>query len=56
MTQRKDQPRRSIGSGDQQDKFEVRDVVASYDVGARVLANEYESLSFEEVHAPVAHL
>ena len=56
MTQRKDQSRRSIGSGDQQDKFEVRDVVASYDVGARVLANEYESLSFEEVHAPVVDL
>ena len=56
MTQRKDQSRRSIVSGDQQDKFEVRDVVASYDVGARVLANEYESLSFEEVHAPVVDL
>ena len=56
MTQRMDQSRRSIGSGDQQDKFEVRDVVASYDVGARVLANEYESLSFEEVHAPVVDL
>ena len=56
MTQRKDQSRRSIVSGDQRDKFEVRDVVASYDVGARVLANEYERLSFEEVHAPVLDL
>ena len=48
--------RRSLAAGDRQDAFEVRDVVASYDVGAHGLANEYESLSFEEVHAPVLDL
>ena len=34
--------------------FTVRDVVASYDLAGTGLATEYERLSFEAVHAPVA--
>ena len=30
--------------------------MASYDVGAPALVREYESLSFEEIHAPVLDL
>lgn len=37
-------------------EFEVRDVVAGYDTGARDLAPEYERISFDEVHAPVLDL
>ena len=42
--------------GDRQDAFGVRDVVASYDVGAPALVPEYESLSFEDIHAAVLDL
>ncbi len=56
MTKRKDRyPETSI-PGDRQDAFGVRDVVASYDVGAPTLVPKYESLSFEEIHAPVLDL
>ena len=37
-------------------EFEVRDVVAGYDIGARDLVSEYERFSFEQVHAPVLDL
>ena len=36
--------------------FTIRDVVASYNVGAPTLAPEYEGLAFEEVHASVLDL
>ena len=41
---------------DSRDRFSVLDVVASYDVKARLLVPEYESLPFEEIHAPVCDL
>ena len=56
MTQRKDRYPESSVPGDRQDAFGVRDVVASYDVRAPVLVPEYESLSFEEIHASVLDL
>ena len=34
----------------------MRDVVASYDVGAPTLVPEYESLSFVDIHTPVLDL
>ena len=50
--------RQSPGSGSdsRHDRFGVRDVVASYDVGARTLVPEFERLSFEELHVPVLDL
>lgn len=39
-----------------QDLFTIRDVVASYSVGAPVLAPKYEGLPFEKVHASVLDL
>ena len=56
MTQNRGRYRESSIPGDRKDTFGVRDVVASYDVAARVLAPEYESLSFEEIHAPILDL
>ncbi len=56
MTQRKDRYPETSVPGDRQDTFGVRDVVASYDVGAPTLVPEYERLSFEEIHAPVLDL
>ena len=56
MTQRKDRYPESSAPGDRQDAFGVRDVVASYDVGAPALVPEYENLSFEEIHASVLDL
>ena len=46
----------SSGSDSRHDQFGVRDVVASYDVGARTLVPELERLSFDEIHAPVLDL
>ena len=48
--------RNSSGSDSRHDRFGVRDVVASYDVGARTLVPELERLSFDEIHAPVLDL
>ena len=56
MTNRKDRYPETSTPGDRQDTFGVRDVVASYDVGAQTLVPEYESLSFEEIHASVLDL
>ena len=56
MTQRKGRYPESSVPGDRQDTFGVRDVIASYDVGAPALVPEYESLSFEEIHASVLDL
>ena len=56
MTKRKDKYPESSVPGDRPDTFEVRDVVASYDVGAPTLVPEYESLSFEDIHAQVLDL
>ena len=56
MTQRKGRYPESSVPGDRQDTFGVRDVVASYDVGAPALVPEYERLSFEEIHASVLDL
>ena len=48
--------RYSSDSGSRHDRFGVRDVVASYDVGASTIVPELESFSFEEIHAPVLDL
>ena len=56
MAKRKDGYPETSVPGDRRDTFGVRDVVASYDVGAPALVPEYESLSFEDVHAPVFDL
>ena len=56
MTERKDKYPESSVPGERPNTFEVRDVVASYDVGAPTLVPEYESLSFEGIHAPVLDL
>ena len=56
MTKRKDKYPESSVPGGRPDTFEVRDVVASYDVGAPTLVPEYESLSFEDIHAQVLDL
>ena len=48
--------RQPPASGSRHDRFGVRDVVASYDVGARTLVPELERLSFDEIHAPVLDL
>ena len=40
----------------EKNEFGVRDVIASYDLGARELAPEYERPPFEDVHAPVLDL
>ena len=56
MAKRRDRYPESSVPGDCQDTFGVRDVVASYDVGAPTLVPEYESLSFEDIHAQVLDL
>ena len=56
MTQRKGRYPESSVPGDRRDTFGVRDVVASYDVGAPALVPEYERLSFEDIHASVLDL
>ena len=56
MTKRRDRYPETSVPGDRQDTFGVRDVVASYDVGASALVPEYESLPFEEIHAAVLDL
>ena len=56
MTKRKDRYPETSVPGSRQDTFGVRDVVASYDVGAPALVLEYESLSFEDIHAAVLDL
>ena len=56
MTQRKGRYPESSVPGDHQDTFGVRDVVASYDVGAPALVPEYESLPFEVIHTSVLNL
>ena len=56
MTTRWDRYPDTSVPGDRQDTFGVRDVVARYDVGAPMLVPEYESLSFEAIHAPVLDL
>ena len=56
MAKRRDGYPEPSGPGDRQDAFGVRDVVASYDIGAPTLVPEYERLSFEEIHAAVLDL
>ena len=56
MAKRRDRYPDTSVPGDRRDTFEVRDVVASYDIGAPTLVREYESLSFEEIHAAVLDL
>ena len=56
MAKRRDGYPETSVPGDRQDTFRVRDVIASYDVGAPTLVPEYESLSFEDIHAQVLDL
>ena len=56
MAKRRDGYPETSVPGDRQDTFGVRDVIASYDVGAPTLVPEYESLSFEDIHAQVLDL
>ena len=57
----RDRRREHIGNPDRDDNpdddhFNVRDVLASYNAKAPTLVRDYEDLLFEEVHAPVLDL